>query len=119
MNIIPVPRPSKSAMNPDRPANTLLLSQVQHLREAERELPLRYRTEIYVKAITTEGEASRYIREVTEAIHKAHDEAVAERAMRTSPRRGKGLDLAASATKPPRKPKPKVKRKTSSKNKRE
>ena len=99
MNVIPVPRPSKNAMNPDRPANTLLLSQVQHLREAERELPLRYRTEIYVKAIKTEGEAARYIREVTEAIHKAHRDAVAQRTKNSK----RGIAIAAAAERAPRK----------------
>ena len=33
---------------------------------AEKRLPLRYRTEIYINAIKTEGEAARYIREVTQ-----------------------------------------------------
>ena len=53
-------------MDPDRPANALLLAQVSHLQHAERRLPLRYRSEIYTHAIKTEGEAARYIREVTE-----------------------------------------------------
>jgi len=57
-------------MNPDRPVNALLQAQIHHLRAAERDLPLRYRTEIYANAIRTEGEAARYIRAVTEAIHK-------------------------------------------------
>jgi len=82
MPIIPVPRPSKKAMNPDRPINCLLLAQIEHLQHAERRLPLRYRSEIYTHAIRTEGEAARYIREVTEAIHKAHGDAAAERAKR-------------------------------------
>jgi len=43
MEVIHVPRPSKKAMNPERPANALLLSQVSHLQHAERRLPLRYR----------------------------------------------------------------------------
>ncbi|HVB57396.1 MAG TPA: hypothetical protein VNE63_13365 [Candidatus Acidoferrales bacterium] len=80
MPIIPVPRPSKKAMNPDRPINCLLLAQVEHLQHAECRLPLRYRSKIYTHAIRTEGEAARYIREVTEAIHKAHGDAAAERA---------------------------------------
>lgn len=79
MTIIPVPRPSKKAMNPDRPVSSLLMAQIQHLQHAERRLPLRYRTEIYTHAIRTEGEAARYIREVTEAIHQAHADAAAER----------------------------------------
>lgn len=86
MGIIHVPRPSKNAMNPDRPVNCLLLAQVKHLQHAERHLPLRYRSEIYAHAIRTEGEAARYIREVTEAIHKAHADAAAERAKRARPK---------------------------------
>jgi len=83
MAIITVPRPSKKAWNPDRPANALLVAQVGHLQHAERRLPLRYRSRIYTHAIRTEGEAARYIREVTEAIHKAHADAGADRAKRT------------------------------------
>jgi hypothetical protein len=88
MTIIPVPRPSKKAMNPNRPVSALLLAQIQHLQHAERRLPLRYRTTIYTHAIKTEGEAARYIREVTEAIHRAHADAAADRTKRPGgPRR--------------------------------
>jgi hypothetical protein len=82
MDIIPVPKPSKKAMQPDRPVSALLLAQIQHLQHAERRLPLRYRTEIYTHAIRTEREAARYIREVTEAIHQAHADAAANRTKR-------------------------------------
>ena len=58
MNVIHVPRPSPKAMNPDRPANALILAQVSHLQQAESRLPLRYRSEIYIHAIKTEGEAA-------------------------------------------------------------
>ncbi len=80
MAMIQVPKPPKKAWNPDRPVSGLLLAQIQHLQHAERRLPLRYRSEIYTHAIGTEGEAARYIREVTEAIHKAHADAKADRA---------------------------------------
>ena len=79
MALIPIPRPSKKAMDPNRPVSSLLLAQVQHLHHAERRLPLRYRSEIYAHAIRTEREAARYIREVTEAIHLAHADAAAAR----------------------------------------
>ena len=119
MDVIRVPRPSKKAMNPDRPANALLRSQVEHFRKAERDLPLRYRTDIYVKAIKTEREASRYIREVTEAIHEAHEDAAAERAKVSSRRAKKGITLAASAARRSRKKaNSKAKRKQSTKRKR-
>jgi hypothetical protein len=92
---IPVPRP-KNAMNPDRPVNALLQAQIQHLQHAERRLPLRYRSEIYTHAIQTEGEAAEYIREITEAIHRAHKDAAAERAKRAA-RQKKGLRIVAAA----------------------
>lgn len=82
MPIISVPKPSKNAMNPERPINCLLLAQVEHLQHAERRLPLQYRSQFYTHAIRTEGEAARYIREVTEAVHKAHAAAAADRVKR-------------------------------------
>jgi hypothetical protein len=93
MEVIHVPRPSKKAMNPDRPANALLLAQVSHLQHAERQLPLRYRSEMYTHAIRTEGEAANYIREVTEAIHRAHADAAKRR---SKPSRKRGLEIAAA-----------------------
>lgn len=100
METIHVPRPTKKAMNPDRPANALLLAQVAHLQQAESRLPLRYRSEIYIHTIKTEGEAGEYIREVTEAIHQAHADAAKQRAKRASSRR---LEIAAAAEPPKRK----------------
>ena len=79
MTLIHVPKPPKSARNPNRPASSLLRVQIEHLHKAEKRLPLRYRTNIYINAIRTEGEAAEYIREVTEAIHKAHQEAATRR----------------------------------------
>jgi len=95
MVLIRVPRP-KDAYNPDRPMGSLLKAQVEHLREAESKLPLRYRHEIdtYIKAIKTEGEAATYIRKITEAIHDAH--ADAERARR-APKRKRVIEIAAVA----------------------
>jgi|SRR4051794_21228658 hypothetical protein len=94
MALIRVPKPPKSAYDPDRPMSSLLKSQIEHLREAEGKLPLRYRSEWYIKAIRTEGEAARYIRDVTEAIHDAH--ADAERARR-APKRKRVIEIAAVA----------------------
>jgi hypothetical protein len=102
MTIIHVPRPSKNAMNPNRPVSSLLLAQIQHLQTAENNLPLRYCSDKYIKAIRTEGEAAAYIREVTEAIHQAHDDAGAKRAKLAGGRK-RGLDLAAAAERPSRK----------------
>ncbi len=95
MALVHVPKP-KNAYDPDRPVGSLLKSQVEHLREAESKLPLRYRQEIetYIKAVKTEGEAARYIRAVTEAIHQAHDDAERER---RAPKHERGIALAAAA----------------------
>jgi len=71
MTLIKVPRPPKSAYDPNRPVSALLKAQIDYLHHAARRLPLRYRSEIYVNAIKTEGEAARYIREVTQAIQDA------------------------------------------------
>ena len=114
MEVIYVPKPWKKAMNPDRPANALLLSQVSHLQDAERRLPLRYRTKIYTHAIETEGEAAQYIREVTEAIHQAHADAAKRRGR---PARKPGIEIAAAAgERTRRKSRSKARAKSSSKS---
>lgn len=100
MVLIRVPRP-KDAYNPDRPVGSLLMTQVEHLREAESKLPLRYRGKIdtYIKAIKTEGEAAAYIRKVTEAIHAAHADAERARSAakrRPTPRHGRVIEIAAA-----------------------
>jgi hypothetical protein len=106
MKPIPVPRPQpKKVWNPDRPVSSLLQTQMRHLHDAERNLPLRYRSELYINAIQTEGEAAAYIRHVTEAIHQAHDDAAALRAI---PRRKRGIAIAAAAERPSRKPRKKA-----------
>jgi hypothetical protein len=76
-------------MNPDRPVSGLLQAQIHHLLEAEKNLPLRHRSDIYVHAIKTEGEAAEYIRHVTEAIHEAHEIA--------AKKRRRGIAIAAAA----------------------
>ena len=95
MSLIHVPRPPKNAMNPDRPASGLLKWQVRHLHAAQRNLPHRYQTDIYVNAIKTEGEAAEYIRQVTEGIHQAHEAAARKRARAAV--RGRRTLAAASA----------------------
>jgi hypothetical protein len=72
-NIVPVPKPSRNAYNPNRllKGNALVLAQVRHFEEAEKHLPPELQSGIPVESITTEGEASAYIRNVTEAIHKS------------------------------------------------
>ncbi|HYW37277.1 MAG TPA: hypothetical protein VE957_04115 [Terriglobales bacterium] len=94
MTLIHVPKPNlQSAMNPDRPVSGLLKAQIQHLHDAERNLPLRHQTDIYINAIKTEGEAAEYIRQVTAAIHEAHEAAAAKR--------GRGIAIAAAAEERP------------------
>jgi hypothetical protein len=90
MTMIHVPRPPKSSLNLNRPVSSLVLNQVEHMHIAEKRLPLRYRTAIYVNAIKTEGEAARYISEVTAAIYRAHEDAARQRAT---------LQIAAAAEK--------------------
>src|ERR1700759_2549960 len=89
MALIHVPKPPESAYNPDRPISSLLKTQIEHLREAESKLPLCYRSEIYVKAIETEGEAAQYIRDVTESIQEAHSDA---RKKRRAPKRKRVIE---------------------------
>lgn len=71
-NLIAVPKPSRSAYNPDRPLhkNLLIKAQVQHFFAVEQNLPPQERTGIDIDTVTTEGLASAYIRRVTEAIHR-------------------------------------------------
>ena len=94
---IPLPPLAEIAINKDRAVSGLLKAQILHLHEAERRLPTRHHTDIYVNAIKTEGEAAEYIRRVTEAIHEAHANAAAKRE--------RGIAIAAAAEKPTQKPK--------------
>ena len=96
MTLIHVPKPPRSALNPHRPVSSLLTTQIEHFYLAEKRLPLRYRTGIYTNAIRTEAEAARYIHQVTDAIHRAHDDAARLRA-RKVPRRTRVIDIAAAA----------------------
>jgi hypothetical protein len=94
MALIHVPRPPKSAYNPNRKASALLRNQVEHMHLAERRLPERYRTKIYVNAIRTEGEVAEYIGLVTVAIARAHQDAEKKRA-KTRARAETSMKIAA------------------------
>jgi hypothetical protein len=95
MEPIIVPRP-RGVRNPNRPAGSLLLAQVKHLREAEKSLPWKYHSDIFSHAIQTEGEAASYVRAVTEAIHSAQEDAAAKRGRKA--RKGKDvIEIAAVA----------------------
>jgi len=97
MVLIHVPKPPKSAYDPSRPMSSLLQSQVDHLQDAESKLPLEYCSRIYSKAIRTEGEAAQYIRDVTEAIHRAHRDAGKARTVRKPSKRKGVIEIAAYA----------------------
>ncbi len=99
MAIIQVPKPPKSAWDPNRPVSSLLKSQMEHLYEAEKKLPHKYKSQIYINAIKTEGAAAAYIQKVTEAIHRAHEDASAKRD-KAPPKRRKAIAIAAVADKP-------------------
>jgi ArsR family metal-binding transcriptional regulator len=100
-----LPLVPKGALNKNRAVSGLLKAQILHLHEAERRLPLRHHTDIYINAIKTEGEAAEYIRRVTEAIYSAHADAAARRA-RPKRKAIRGIDIAAVADEGAR-PKPK------------
>jgi hypothetical protein len=72
-NIVKIPKPSRAAYNPDRPLekNQLIQAQVKHFQEADRGLPPELQTGVDIASITTEGQASEYIRLVTRAIHES------------------------------------------------
>src|ERR1700689_4029331 len=91
-----LPLVPKGALNKNRAVSGLLKAQILHLHEAERRLPLRHRSDIYINAIKTEGEAAEYIRRVTEAIYAAHAAAAAKRARPAAKRKGV-IDIAAVA----------------------
>lgn len=71
-NVIKLPKPDRSAFNPHRllEKNQLIRAQFEHFQEAEKALPAELQTGIDVASIKTEGQASDYIRRVTQAIHK-------------------------------------------------
>src|SRR5882724_3568788 len=66
---IVVPKPLEGSFNPLRKISDLVKSQVLHMREVEKRLPLHEQTGQNVEEITTEAEASEYIRKITEKLH--------------------------------------------------
>jgi hypothetical protein len=67
---IDVPRPPKSAMNPNRPASALIKAQVSHFQHAESaRLAPHKRSGIRLEDIRTEADATAYIREITRLLH--------------------------------------------------
>jgi hypothetical protein len=72
--LIKVPRPPMAAFNPGRPlaGNSLLQAQVEHFHEINQQLPVEHKEEIDPNQIKTEGEASEFIRKITERLHAHH-----------------------------------------------
>jgi hypothetical protein len=66
---IKVPRPAPGSFHKHRPLSDLLRRQVEHFREAERQLPLDRQTGIQIGSIRLEHEAAAYIGKVTAALH--------------------------------------------------
>jgi hypothetical protein len=79
LTVISVAKPPASAFNPNRPLSDLIKAQIIHLQEAEKRLPVRRQTNVYINAIETEGEAADYIGKVTAALHAAHAKRIAHK----------------------------------------
>jgi hypothetical protein len=67
--VVPVPRPHAPRFEPDRPITDLVRNQLLHLSLAQRSLPKHHHAPVDVYSISTEGEASEYIRHVTAKLH--------------------------------------------------
>lgn len=67
--VVAVPKPHKSAYNPDRPVSDLVRNQILHMSVAERSLEKRHQSPLDVHAIKTEGQASEYIEHLTKKLH--------------------------------------------------
>ncbi len=71
--VIRVPKPARSSYQPHRPLskNTLILNQVKHFRELEKDLPREHQSGLFESLIAegaTEGQAAEYIRHVTKKL---------------------------------------------------
>jgi hypothetical protein len=72
MKIVKYPKPSLAGYDPNRPLhkNQLILKQVEHFHQVEKNLPEHLRTDTDIQDVKTEGEAAEYIARVTKAIHE-------------------------------------------------
>ena len=67
---VDVPHPPASAINPHRPANALIMAQVEHMHHAEKNrLPKSKLSGTHPSHIHTEGQAAAYIKHVTRLLH--------------------------------------------------
>jgi len=69
MAVIRVPKTPKSAYNPDRPAGTLLQSQLKHLEWAVRPAGARTAKAFRIKPAVSEAEAAARIAKLNEELH--------------------------------------------------
>jgi hypothetical protein len=69
--VVKVPKPPKSAYNPNRQVSGLIENQIRHLQAAEWKLQPEHRSRIAAQTITTERQASAYIQHVTSKLHPA------------------------------------------------
>ena len=69
--VVQVPKPAAGSFNKNRllVKNTLLLNQVRHFQELEKQLPLEQRTGVKPEAVVTEGHAGEYVRKMTAILH--------------------------------------------------
>ena len=67
--VVAVPKPPKRAYDPDRPVSGLIENQIRHLQAAEWKLRPEHRSRIAAQTITTERQASAYIKHVTSKLH--------------------------------------------------
>jgi hypothetical protein len=65
---VKVPRPAPGSFHKHRPVSDLLKRQIEHFREAERQLPAEQQTGVDIKSIRLEHEAAAYIGKVTAAL---------------------------------------------------
>ncbi len=69
--IVKVPKPSAKSFNMHRPLekNALLMTQVKHFKEVEKDLPPEKHTGIALHEIRTEAQAAEYIKRMTTRLH--------------------------------------------------
>jgi len=72
-NVIAVPKPSPAAYNPNRPlkGNSLLLNQVRHFQELEKQWMEEHGHTCHdITEVRTEGQAAEYLKKMTELVHE-------------------------------------------------
>jgi hypothetical protein len=70
--VVRVPKAARSSYQPHRPLhkNVLLLNQVKHFREIEKDLPAKHQAGTPIESIQTEAQAAEYIRHITKKLHR-------------------------------------------------